>query len=116
MVTRREFLKVAGIGGEGAAAGAAGGYAFRALSGPPPGSAIGGELAIYNWSYYLFEPLLDEFRRQTGVSAIRYDTFESGDQVWQGGGGGRGGGALPRRRARGGARRGAAGGSPARRA
>ena len=83
MVTRREFLKVAGIAGAGAAAGAAGGYAFRALSGPLPGSAIGGELAIYNWSYYLFEPLLDEFRRQTGVSAIRYDTFESGDQVWQ---------------------------------
>lgn len=82
MQTRRDFLKVAGIAGAGVAGGIAGGYTVRGLVDKPPANPVSGDLAIYNWSYYMFPPLLDEFRRQTGVSRIQYDEFESEDEVW----------------------------------
>lgn len=82
MQTRRDFLKIAGVASAAAAGGIVAGYTIRGAVDRPAAPGVGGELAIYNWSDYIFAPLLDEFRRETGVTRIQYDTFLSEDDVW----------------------------------
>ncbi|ACB39096.1 polyamine ABC transporter substrate-binding protein [Pyrobaculum neutrophilum] len=87
MVTRRKLL----AGAVAAAVVAALGGSVLLSRGPEKRAAtLGGQLAVYNYSYYIDKDLLTEFERETGVKVI-YQEFESGEEAYaallRGGGG-----------------------------
>jgi spermidine/putrescine transport system substrate-binding protein len=92
MVTRRKLLVAIGAAAVLAAVG--GGFMlFRGEGGaaaPTQTTARGGELAVYNYSYYIDKELLPEFEKGHGIKVI-YQEFESGEEAYaallRGGGG-----------------------------
>jgi len=92
MVTRRKLLVAIGAAAVLAAVG--GGFMlFRGEGGaaaPTQTTARGGELAVYNYTYYIDKELLPEFEKEHGIKVI-YQEFESGEEAYaallRGGGG-----------------------------
>ncbi|MFZ8807870.1 MAG: extracellular solute-binding protein, partial [Pyrobaculum sp.] len=86
MVTRRKLLVAIGAAAVLAAVG--GGFMlFRREEGA---AARGGELAVYNYSYFIDKELLPKFEKEHGIKVI-YEEFESGEMAYsallRGGGG-----------------------------
>lgn len=72
-VNRRSFLKASGFASMGAflaACGTGGG-----------GTEVEKELLTYNWSDYVSEKNIEEFKKRFGVEKFGYDTFASNDEL-----------------------------------
>jgi spermidine/putrescine-binding protein len=70
-VSRRSFLAAAGLTGGAAALAACG----------PGGAGIGTSLWIYNWSDYIADANIAEFKKRHGITDFRYDTYANNDEL-----------------------------------
>ena len=71
-INRRGFLAAAGLTGGAAALAAACG---------PGGAGIGTSLWIYNWSDYIADENIEEFKKRHGITDFRYDTYANNDEL-----------------------------------
>jgi len=91
-INRRGFLTMMGYAGGAAALAACGGGATQAPSAtasqaasagpsPTPGVDIGNELYIYNWSDYIADANIEEFKRRYGITDFVYDTYANNEEL-----------------------------------
>jgi len=91
-INRRGFLTMMGYAGGAAALAACGGGATQTPSAtstpgtstgptPTPGVDIGTELFIYNWSDYIADANIDEFKRRYGITNFVYDTYANNEEL-----------------------------------
>ncbi|HZM71939.1 MAG TPA: spermidine/putrescine ABC transporter substrate-binding protein [Candidatus Polarisedimenticolia bacterium] len=71
-INRRGFLAMAGLTGGAAALAAACG---------PGGAGIGTSLWIYNWSDYIADANITEFKKRFGITDFRYDTYANNEEL-----------------------------------
>jgi spermidine/putrescine transport system substrate-binding protein len=70
-INRRGFLAMAGLAGGAAALAACGGG----------GGGIGTSLWIYNWSDYIADENIAEFKKRHGITDFRYDTYANNEEL-----------------------------------
>ncbi|MCI0582146.1 MAG: spermidine/putrescine ABC transporter substrate-binding protein [Chloroflexi bacterium] len=91
-INRRGFLTMMGYAGGAAALAACGGGATPAPSVTPTQGAstgpsteptvdIGNELFIYNWSDYIADANIEEFKRRYGITNFVYDTYANNEEL-----------------------------------
>jgi len=91
-INRRGFITMMGYAGGAAALAACGGGATQAPSAtasqaasagpsPTPGVDIGNELYIYNWSDYIADANIEEFKRRYGITDFVYDTYANNEEL-----------------------------------
>jgi spermidine/putrescine-binding protein len=71
-INRRGFLAMAGLTGGAAALAAACG---------PGGAGVGTSLWIYNWSDYIADANIAEFKKRFGITDFRYDTYANNEEL-----------------------------------
>ena len=91
-INRRGFLAMAGYAGSAAALAACGGGASVAPSTQPSQAAstepsaaasidVGTELFMYNWSAYIAQENIDEFKSRFGITNFVYDTYANNEEL-----------------------------------
>ena len=88
-LNRRSFLAAAGLTGTAAALAACGPGATTEPSAAPSGApsvgptapSVGTELYVYNWSDYIADANIAEFKKRFGITNFVYDTFANNEEL-----------------------------------